>query len=323
MSQPASWVVLALIPLLASTLSVAQPRPAARERQVINSRQLVLPTSTLGPMPEVRVAPGILTTLVFDAALARDSVKLDGEGTRIRMVDVGDRSVIVEPLVELGQERVLLRVRFADGAAPEGATLALVSDPAQVDSHARVSRRAHSAGALEKELAEVRARCEAREVELTELRARCETSGLVSLVLAGLLGRRDLKNAEQIAWDAQGSGASGLAMGRDGWVKVAQQWMLLVVKVKNLPGQPPWSPDQVTLRRTKTNEAVRVRAVRMDRPRLGPDEEGLVAMEAESPAVAAGERFRLELSETASGRHLSSSFVEPSSGMPSGQGVKP
>jgi uncharacterized protein (TIGR02268 family) len=109
--------------LLASALAGVQPRPTARERQVINTRQLVLPTSTMEPVPEVRVAPGILTTRVFDAALARDSVKLDGEGTRIRVVDVGDRSVIVEPLVELGQERVLLRVRFADGAAPEGPPL--------------------------------------------------------------------------------------------------------------------------------------------------------------------------------------------------------
>lgn len=99
-------------------------------RQVVSTRQLVLPTSATGPVPEVRVALEVPTTIIFDAALARDSVKLDGEGTRIRRVDVGDKSIILEPLVELGQERVLLRVRFVDGAAPAEATLSLVSDPA-------------------------------------------------------------------------------------------------------------------------------------------------------------------------------------------------
>ena len=46
-----------------------------------------------------------------------------------------------------------------------------------------------------------------------------------------------------------------------------------------LVGQPPWSPNRVTLRSTKTNEAVGVRVARMDRPQLGPGEEGLVAVE--------------------------------------------
>jgi uncharacterized protein (TIGR02268 family) len=129
-------------------------------------------------------------------------VTLDGEGTRIRRVDVGDKSVIVEPLVELGQERALLRVRFMDGAAPAEATLAFVSDPAQVDSHVRVSRRAHSAEELEKKLAEVRARCEAREVELAELRARCEANGLVGYRRNGALfdGAGWCKEVEKGRW---------------------------------------------------------------------------------------------------------------------------
>ncbi len=320
MCQPASWAVLALVPLLASAIAGAQPHPAARERQVINTRQLVLPNSTTAPELQVRVAPGILTTIVFDAALARDSVTLDGEGTRIRRVDVGDKSVTVEPLVELGNERAMLRVRFVDGAAPEGPALALVSDLAQVDSHVRVSRRAQSTEALEKELAEVRARCEAREAEL---HARCEANGLVGLVLAGLLREADLKTTQRIDTEFQESGASGLRMTPSGWVKVTPKWMLLAVTVENRPGQPPWSPDKVTLRSATTNEAVGVRVVLMDRPRLGPGEEGFVAMEAEPPSAAAGERFLLELWETASGRLLSIPFKAHPSEAPSGKDGKP
>jgi uncharacterized protein (TIGR02268 family) len=289
---------------------------------MVNTRQLVLPTRTTGPVPEVRVARGVPTTLLFDAALAQDSVKLDGEGTRIRLVDTGGKSVTVEPLEELGPERALLRVRFVEGAAPAEATLALVSDSEQVDSHVRVSRPAPPPERLEKELAEVRARCEAREVELSELRARCEANGLVGLVLAGLLGMKDLTDAKLIDLDAQESGVSGLRMS-EGWVKVAEKWMLLAVAVKNGPGQPPWSPDKVTLTSTKTDEKVEVRVARMDRARLGPDEKGLVVVEAEPPSAAAGEHFLLELSETATGRHRFILFMKPSPEAPSGKDVKP
>jgi uncharacterized protein (TIGR02268 family) len=250
-------------------------------------------------------------------------VKLEGEGTRIRLVDTGDKSVTVEPLVELGNERTLLRVRFVDGAAPAETTLALISDLAQVDSHVRVSRRAQSAEELEAKLTEVRARCEAQGADLAELRARCEANGLVALVLAGLLGQDDLKNARFIGLGAQERGASGLVVKGEGWVKVAPKWMLLTVRVRNEHGQPPWSPDKVTLRSTKTNEAVGVRVARMDRPRLGPDEEGLVAVEAEPPSAATGERFRLELSETTSGRHISIPFQARIPEAPGVKDVKP
>ncbi|RKG48024.1 DUF2381 family protein [Corallococcus sp. AB011P] len=54
-----------------------------------------------------------------------------------------------------------MRVLFLDGVAPKEATLALVSDSTQVDRQAWVSRRAHSADKLKKELVEVRPRCEA------------------------------------------------------------------------------------------------------------------------------------------------------------------
>ncbi|WP_158623933.1 DUF2381 family protein [Corallococcus llansteffanensis] len=304
--------------MLASAVAGAQPRPAAHERQVINTQRLVLHGSTTGPALRVRVAPGLLTTIVFDAALVRDSVTLDGEGTRVRRVDVGDTSVTVEPLVELGNEPALLRVHFVDGAAPEGASLALVSDVAQVDSHVRVSRRAQPTEALEKELAEVRARCEAREAELAELRARCETDGLVGLVLAGSLGMADLKNVNWFKTSSQAEGVSGLKLAVGNWMKATPKWMLLAVSLENLAGQPPWSPDKVTLRSMKTKEAVQVRVARMNPARLGAGEEGLVVMEAEPPSAAAGARFLLELSETASGRRLSISLERPSS-----QAVKP
>ncbi len=59
----------------------------------------VLPTSATGPFPEVRVALGVPTTIIFDAALARDSVKLDGEG----ILQAGSQAVqINEPGRESG-----------------------------------------------------------------------------------------------------------------------------------------------------------------------------------------------------------------------------
>ncbi len=59
MFQPAPWAVLALVSFLASALAGAQPRPAARERQVVSNRQLFLPTNATGPelLPHARASP--------------------------------------------------------------------------------------------------------------------------------------------------------------------------------------------------------------------------------------------------------------------------
>jgi uncharacterized protein (TIGR02268 family) len=90
---------------------------------------------------EIRVAAGIATTLVFNAAIDRASVEVEGQRTRFRLVDVGERTLFLEPLVPPGDgERLGVRVRYKDGASPASAVFALVSHPTVVDTRVDVAR---------------------------------------------------------------------------------------------------------------------------------------------------------------------------------------
>ncbi|WP_095978289.1 DUF2381 family protein [Melittangium boletus] len=71
------------------------------------------------------------TTLVFNAAIDRVSVNMEGRATRFQLlVDVGERTLYLEPLVAPGDgERRGPQVRYKDGASPAYASFALVSAP--------------------------------------------------------------------------------------------------------------------------------------------------------------------------------------------------
>ena len=184
-SSTLAWLPLALAALTGAAL--AAPPPAGRERQ---ERRLAVSGALAAPVPELRVAAGVVTTLVFDAALDRDSVEVEGRVTRFRLVDVGERSLLLEPAQDLApQEHLGLRVRFADGAFPDQASFVLVSQPEQVDREVHVERIPRSADSLAAELVEARARIERVEGELDAARARCQAAGLSGPILSGVLGR--------------------------------------------------------------------------------------------------------------------------------------
>ncbi|WP_395848338.1 DUF2381 family protein [Cystobacter fuscus] len=128
------------------------PAPPARERQ---ERQVVVSSSPDEPVPEVRVAAGIATTLVFNVPIDRASVEVEGQRTRFRLVDVGERTLFLKPLVPPGDgERLGVRVRYKDGVSPAFAVFALVSHPTVVDTRVDVARIQRSPEVLEAELAQ-------------------------------------------------------------------------------------------------------------------------------------------------------------------------
>ncbi len=306
MIQPSLRAVLTLAPLLLGAVAVAQPQPAPRERQVISSREVVLPDDVAGSVPVVRVAPGVRTYVAFGAPIRPDSVKLEGEGTHVRLVAVGDAIVALELLTELGTERAVLRATYADGQSPREATLALMSDPTQVDKEVQVKRRPQSEESLEAELTEMRAREKAKDAELASLRARCEASGALGLVLSRLLDEKGLTTtAIQTRRQARAGGPSI----KTGWVNAATGWVVLAVEVENPPGQAPWTPDSASLTSAKTGQPVKVRAVRLTGPAIPPGETGLVGIETDSPPTGAGDVFRLEVWEAATGRRVAHSDV--------------
>ncbi|WP_255415227.1 DUF2381 family protein [Vitiosangium sp. GDMCC 1.1324] len=267
--------------------ATAQAQPPAREQQ---QRQVVVPNNPDEPIPEVRVAANTLTLFRFGSALDRASVEIEGRATRFRFVDVGERTIVLELAVEPDpEERLIVRVRYKDGASPAYATFALVSHPTLVDKEVEVMRRPRTLDALEAALAE-------KDAQLAALRAVSGPAGLV------FSGRLNLDGVQARRLMVPASPRDGLKV-TSGEGYRAGPWALAVFRVRNLPGQKPWEPGEARLTRAD-GLPVKVRSVDMNRAQLGPGEEGLVAVETETPFWKADETLRLELLDKSGSRHL-------------------
>jgi uncharacterized protein (TIGR02268 family) len=278
LTQPVTWLLPALL-LLASTVD-AQPQPPARQRQ---DRRVALPTTSEEPAPEVRVAVGNLTTLVFNAPLDRDTLEVDR--TRFKLADMGEHSLNLEPATELGSgERLVVKVRFKDRALPSQAIIALVSHAIEMDGRVEVDRRANTPEALLAALAQ-------KEAELEELTTRCSGSGPVGLMLAGWLN--EASGPVTLVTEGRYVESHGLrvqgALGFKG-----QSSALLGVPLRNLPSQKPLALGQVRIT-DATGAPVKVLTVQLKPEHVAPGEEGLVVVEAQTPPWKADKPFTVEL----------------------------
>jgi uncharacterized protein (TIGR02268 family) len=245
-------------------------------------------------VPEVRVAAGVSTYLRFNASIDKASLEVEGRATRFKLVDPGEYTLTLEMAVEPGPgEKLRVRVRYKDGGAPAHAALDLVSHPTLVDKEVEVVRRPRTVEALEARLFHV-------EAELVSLKAQYAQSGLPSLAFSGVLDSKDVRAKPFFGKPAPGY-KGGLEPGRGTGYR-ATLWAMVVVQVRNLPGQPAWAPGTARLTSVK-GTPVKVLSVHMEKPQLQPGEFALVAVMVEPPA-SNEDRFRLELVDTEGGRLL-------------------
>jgi uncharacterized protein (TIGR02268 family) len=288
-----TWPLLALALLVASA-AAAQPQLPVRQRQ---DRRISLPATPEEPVPEVRVASGNLTTLVFNAPLDRDTLELDR--TRFKLADTGERILNLEPATELGSgERLVVKVRFKDRALPAQAVFALVSHAAEMDGRVEVDRRANTPEALLAALAQ-------KEAELEELKARHAGSGPANLVLSGWLTRR--MRPRVLIVEASAADTSGLEVdaceGYEGGFSA-----LVAIQLRNLSGQAPWVQGEARLA-SKSGAPVKVLSVQMKAKELAPGEEGLVVLETKTPPWFIEETFTVELVDASGRRRISFNLV--------------
>ncbi len=233
-------------------------------------------------MPEVRGAAGVPTWLRFDAPIDRESLEVEGLGSRVRWVDTGAHTVAVELLQDLERGRNLsVRVRYRDGASPQQAVLSLVSHPTQVDKEVEVVRRSEPPVVLNVEAGGPAGFPE--QVDGRGLRARSFRARIPLGNPSGLKVRKS-----------------------EGYRTTSHAFVRLLIR--NLPGQKSWAPGVVRLS-SMDGTAVGVRHFRLDKSPLQPGDTAEVVVETEAP-MRGQTFFRLELVDTEGGRLLSLDDVE-------------
>ncbi|ATB27600.1 hypothetical protein MEBOL_001044 [Melittangium boletus DSM 14713] len=240
------------------------------------------------------MAAGVSTYLRFNAPIDRASLEVEGRAARFKLVDSGEYTLTLEVAVEPGPgEKLGVRVRYKDGGAPAYAALVLVSHPTLVDKEVEVVRRPRTVEALEARLSHV-------EAELVSLKAQRARSGLPSIAFAGMFDSMGVRATLFFGRPAPGN-KGGLELGIGTGYR-ATRWAMVVVQVRNLPGQSAWAPGAARLTSVK-GTPVKVLSVHMEKPQLQPGEFALVAVMVEPPA-SNEVRFQLELMDTEGGRLL-------------------
>lgn len=279
MFQPSPALVLALF---LGTAAVAQPYPLSRVPQ---QRDVFLPSTPDAPAPEVYVAPGALTTLVLDGPLERSSLVLDEQVPHFALVDVGDRTLTLEPRGEWSTgKRLGLKARLKDGTHM---ALVVTSHPSQVDGRVNVTRPRS---------------VESMQAELAALQAQCGEGGPIGLLRARMLDGKGAL-ARGIDASAPSESKAGLLL-VEGMSYRATRWALVDVVVKNLPGQAPWRPLKARLV-GPGGLAVKVVAVWTEKSPLAPGEAGRILVQTEAPRWDSGTVLQLEIQDSGGGRLLS------------------
>ncbi len=232
-------------------------------------RVVTVPGAAAEPLPVVHVAHDTPTLFLFPAPINRKTLTFDE--SRIRILDAGERSVIVQPVADLPEgERYEVGVFFADGRAPARAAFSLATDPAEVDTRIDVQRPA---------LTEI-----ACPVDVPRT-PRPEDFVLLELVDKDGVSATPVKSHE----DAQRGFLVQSAMAYRG-----NGWVLIDATVINIAEQSPWLPREAILT-GRVGLPLRARIVMAEATAIQPGENRRVLVVADVPQLTASPVFALEL----------------------------
>jgi uncharacterized protein (TIGR02268 family) len=258
---------------LALTLALAWgavSRAEAASSRTQRNRAVTIIGTTGEPIPEVRVEKATPTVLIFPAEILKRAVTVDE--SRIRVVDRGERSIIVQAVEDLrAGERHELAVSFADGRAPARAAFVLVTDPSEVDSRIDVERREPPSVACPSE-------------------ATRPPPGPEEFVLLGYVDERGVPTAKigEFADNAQGLAS------QPGVSYLGKGWAIFDVEIQNPPNRQPWTPREATLT-GKGGATVRARLVTKGDGVASPGERVRVLAVVDKLPESAGRVFTLEV----------------------------
>lgn len=126
-----SVAVLALL-LLAEPVATAQPIVSAT---ISTHHTVVLSETGQSEVPELAIAPRLLTSLFFDASLRIAGVELEERDQFSRVTVLEDALLLVPSPSLLNGRRLRLQVRFVEGTLPVSANFVLWVDSSRTESH--------------------------------------------------------------------------------------------------------------------------------------------------------------------------------------------
>lgn len=273
-------------PILLMLLGAAAPAWAgAPGPRVPRERKLVVRAEEATTLHLLRVAPGTVTTVVFNEDILPASVDTKALAPLLGQLKVYPGVMVLRPAVAMPEtSRPLITARFAGEDAPRQVSFLLVTDPKEVDTVVEVSRHALSAEDLGEELSLLRGRCAAAEAGLATLRAQCAQSGLAGAVLTGALGPEPVS----VERPPTAVGTPGLTVVARALLYRHIRTRLMAFSLRNSPDAAAWVPGEGRLIQLGPNEQEgqviqREIPVRMLEARLAPGASGQMVLEWHMP----------------------------------------
>ncbi|RKI29015.1 DUF2381 family protein [Corallococcus sp. AB004] len=253
--------------------------------RVPRERKLVVRAEEATTLHLLRVAPGTVTTVVFNEDILPQSVDTKALAPLFGQLKVYPGVMVLRPTVAMPEtSRPLITARFAGEDAPRQVSFLLVTDPKEVDTVVEVSRHALSAEDLGEELSLLRGRCVAAEAGLATLRAQCAQSGLAGAVLTGALGPEPVS----VERPPTAVGTPGLTVVVRALLYRHIRTRLMAFSLRNSPDAAAWVPGEGRLIQLGPNEQEgqviqREIPVRMLEARLAPGASGQMVLEWHMP----------------------------------------
>jgi uncharacterized protein (TIGR02268 family) len=295
--------VVSLSVLFLGLAALAQPHP---EQPPPPMRSLGFPP--LRGMAEVRTAPGLPTTLLFNAKLDRGAVERAGRELGFARVAVAEDTLLVVPAQEARPgARLTLPIRFAGEEAHEAEAVVFVVDPPHAEAYVQVVRRVRTVPALEEALvaalergAALEAALETRRVELAAVRA--EKASMAPLIEAGVLGRDGIRSVElgAVKWEP-GEDGTGNA-----WLYVAAGRVAFDIELTLAAQARPWALGEARLHSQGADASpIPARVARLlGASVLAPGEKARLLVEFEVPTEGSLREYNLEVEEQEGERRL-------------------
>ena len=302
----ASLALLTLLPLMHAT--------AAQARRVDDGTRRIDVAGRAGDTArELRVAPGVVTSLVFDTPLDLEAMKaeLEGLGARFGLADVGQSrmTMLLRPSADFTPgSRQRVEVRFSRGEEPRRAVLELVSVPkAEAERQVEVTRQRPPE---EERVAALEARGAACEAELEAVKAR-SAMPLAMLVLEGELKPDRHQGSRPLIPREDRTRLEGVSLTQV-FLYRAQRRAALSLRLNLSRRARRWVPAEAVVEDARTGQRLKVHGVAMKQPAMEPGSEALLVVEWDATSEAGG-TVDVRVLERDGERHITVGDVEPGS----------